>query len=148
VCVNFTVGIAITTPTTGSTGFDFSTASVLADYSFVTEMGAGSLITHCFTGMGPNGAGGNNELGGWYFNGTQITNGVCNGGLVVQQRAAPINEFIGAVDLNQCQAFTTDFEGVYSCMMMNSSMMEQTMRVGVYFTGRSESLDMYRSHHC
>ena len=41
--------------------------------------------------------------------------------------------------LHLCEAsLTAATEGVYSCTMMNSSMMNQTMRVGVYFYGRSE----------
>ncbi|XP_065895470.1 hemicentin-1-like isoform X2 [Dysidea avara] len=126
-------GIAITNFTTGA---DFSTASVLADYSFVTEVGAGNLIAHCVTGMGPTGSNNNNALGGWYFDGTQIPNGACNS-LVVQPRGAPISNSIGVLDLQQCQAFTTDAEGVYSCMITNSLGMMLTMRLGVYFGERT-----------
>ena len=105
-------------------------------------MGAGNLIAHCVTGMGPTGSNNNNALGGWYFDGTQIPNGACNS-LVVQPRGAPISNSIGVLDLQQCQAFTTDAEGVYSCMITNSLGMMLTMRLGVYFGERSESLDMY-----
>jgi len=50
---------------------------------------------------------------------------------------------VGGISLHLCETFTTATEGAYSCIMMNSSMMEQTMRAGVHFSGRSESLDMY-----
>ena len=136
------VGIAITGPTIDG---NFSTAVVLPDYSFVTEVGDGNLIAHCVTGMGPA-SGGNGQLGEWYFDGTRIPNGVCNN-RVVQPRGAPIMDFIGVLHLNQCRAFTTDAEGVYSCMIADSAAVMQTMRLGVYFNGRSESLDMYPIHH-
>ena len=58
-------------------------------------------------------------------------------------RGASGRRYPGVINLYLCGTFTTTEEGVYSCIMMNSSMMEQTMRVGVYFSGRSESLDMY-----
>ena len=89
------------------------------------------------TGLGPSGSDDNNALGGLYFNGSRIPNGVC-GSSVVQPNGAPINDFVGVIDITQCGAFSTTAEGVYTCTMMNSSMMNQSMSFGVYFTGRSE----------
>jgi len=64
-------------------------------------------------------------------------------GPVFETRGANGRRYPGVINLHLCGTFTTTEEGVYSCTMMNSSMMEQTMRVGVYFSGRSESIDMY-----
>ena len=67
---------------------------------------------------------------------------VCNF-FVLEVRGAGGRNYPGVINLYLCDTFTTTEEGVYSCIMINASMMEQTMRVGVYFSGRSESLDMY-----
>ena len=107
-------------------------------------------ILRCATGLGPSGSDSNAVRGGWYFNGVQVfippEGPGCehNGGRVFVLRAAIGSRYPGVINLYLCEIFTTTEEGVYSCIMMNSSMMEQTMRVGVYFSGRSESLDMYR----
>ena len=103
------------------------------------------VILRCATGLGPSGSD-NTVLGGWYFNGAQLS--VPSGSKlcefpVVEVRGAAGGKYPGVINLYLCGTFTTTEEGVYSCIMMNSSMMEQTMRVGVYFSGRSESLDMY-----
>ena len=121
----------------------------LTDYSYVTASDNpndnGVLIARCATGLGPNGTdnGANKVLGGWYFNGNMIPNSgeqaPCSPD-VVQIR--PGARFAGVSNIRQCGAFTTDNEGVYTCIMMNSSMMDQSVRLGVYFAGRSESLDL------
>ena len=98
------------------------------------------LIARCITGLAPPGID-NTVLGGWYFNGTKVPLGYCNSGPVVQAHSAniSIDDFAGIINLHLCEAsLSTATEGVYSCTMMNSSMMNQTMRVGVYFGGRSE----------
>ena len=69
-------------------------------------------------------------------------NAFCEGP-VFEVRGAAGGKYPGVINLYLCGTFTTTEEGVYSCIIMNSSMMNQTMRVGVYFSGRSESLDMY-----
>jgi len=76
-------------------------------------------------------------LGGWYFNGSQLTDQGCTDNPPVI-RMSKSSDVVGAINLYQCKTFTTAAEGIYSCIMMNSSMMEQTMRVGVYFSGRSK----------
>ena len=120
-------------------------SSQITDYSFVTQPFTlnQNAIFRCATGLGPSGAGSSTDLGGWYFNGAQIPVGTNCGGAVFEIRAENERLFPGVINLNLCGPFTTTEEGVYSCVMVNSSMMNQTMRVGVYFSGRSESLDMY-----
>ena len=39
--------------------------------------------------------------------------------------------------------FSTSVEGIYTCVMINSSMMNESISFGVYFSGRSESLNLY-----
>jgi len=68
-------------------------------------------------------------------------------GSVFQVRSANYRNFPGVINLYPCgsvgRPLSPEEEGVYSCMIMNSSMMVQTTRVGLYLSGRSESLDMY-----
>ena len=103
------------------------------------------MILRCATGLGPSGRDSNLVLGGWYFNEAQEHIPVGYGciGPVFEVRSANVRRYPGVINLYLCGTFTTTEEGVYSCIMMNSSMMNQTVRVGVYFSGRSESLDMY-----
>ena len=55
---------------------------------------------------------------------------------------------ITIIPVHQCEEFTTaKEESVYTCVMMNSSVMNDSVRFGVYFIGRSESLDFILSHH-
>ena len=81
-------------------------------------------------------------LGGWYFNSNMITNDVgCSNEIIIQ--SIPGGRVAGVINIHQCITFTTAAEGVYTCTMMNSSMMKQSVRLGIYFSGRSESLDLY-----
>ena len=120
---------------TGSNNFTFG--NHFYDNTTITSASLGS-IARCLTGLGPDGND-NTVLGGWYFKGSFVPNGVC-GGSVIQQYGALITTDVGVVDLFQCQTFSTNAEGVYTCMIKNSSRMEQSMRLGVYFNGRSKSL--------
>ena len=123
----------------------FIASNQITDYSFVTEPFTlnQNTIFHCATGLGPSGTDSSTDLGGWYFNGAQLPVGTNCNGPVFEVHAENERLFPGGLNLLLCRTFTTTEEGVYSCIMMNSSMMNQTMRVGVYFSGRSESLDMY-----
>ena len=100
-------------------------------------------ILRCISGLGPSNDDGNIVLGGWFFNGIHIPVLQNCVGPVFEQRGASRINYPGIINLYLCGTFTTTEEGVYSCIMMNSSMMNQTMRVGVYLSGRSESLDMH-----
>ena len=131
----FTVGVVVTSESV-------TLADVLTDYSHVIA-GDGAFIARCLTGLGPTSTsnGANGLLGGLYFNGTMIPNsgeqGPCSSD-VFQVR--PGGSTAGVTNLNQCGAFSTSVEGIYTCTMMNSSMMDQSVRFGVFFSGRSESL--------
>ena len=126
--------------------FQAATSNQIADYSFITQpftLDPNNVILSCATGLGPSGTESNTDLGGWYFNGARIPVGTNCGGPVFEVRGANGRNYPGVINLYLCGTFNTTQEGVYTCIMMNSSMMNQTMRVGVYFSGRSESLDMY-----
>ena len=134
---------------------DLVSSSQIIDYSPVFQpftLAGDSAFLRCASGLGPPDSHGNYALGGWYFNGEQLFEpsggGSCeqielSGGGIFLVRGAGGRNYPGVINLYLCGTFTTTEEGVYECRMMNSSMMEQTMRVGVYFNGRSESLDMY-----
>ena len=136
--VVITVGVAVTDSTT-------SLAGALTD-SYVIAPDDNVLIARCLTGLGPSGTsnGANGVLGGWYFNGNMIPNSgeqaSCSSDV---NQARPGRFTAGNINIFQCGAFSTNEEGIYTCTMMNSSMMEESVRLGVYFTGRSESLNLY-----
>ena len=129
------VGVAITTNT-------LTLAAALNDYSHINaRSGSGnSQLARCLTGLGPSGNDVNHVLGGWYFNGNVIANrGQCNEIIT----SVPGGVVAGVINIRQCGTFSTAAEGVYTCTMMNSSMMYQSVRLGIYFNDRSESLDLY-----
>ena len=144
--------IAVTGASDVST--DLASGNQITHYSFITQpftRDPFNVLLRCATGLGPSGNDTNAALGGWYFNGTQLfvpTGGSVCEGPVVEVRGANGRRYPGVINLYLCGTFTTTEEGIYSCIMMNSSMMNQTMRVGVYFSGRSKSLDMHPSPHC
>ena len=122
-------------------------ANALTDYSYINARDGdpnGDLIARCLTGLGPTNTsmGANGPLGGLYFNGNMIPNsgeqGPCSSDVIQVRPGANI---AGVTNFHQCEAFSTSVEGIYTCTMMNSSMMDQSVRFGVYFTGRSELLD-------
>ena len=154
--VNLLLGISITT--TGpdlNPGTDVVAKNRLADYSYLTEdrftFDNAGVVLRCASGLG-SGSSSSLTLGGWYFDGNQIaTTTSCSPSSVFDQRAANGRLYPGIINLYPCDTddpLSADEEGVYSCMMMNSSMMVQTTRVGLYLSGRSESVDMYTSPHC
>ena len=151
VCVHI-LGIAITGASDIST--DLASSNQITDYSFVTQpftLDPFNVILRCATGLGPSGSDSNTILGGWYFNGAQLFapsgDTFCEG-IVFEVRGANSRRHPGVINLYLRGTFATTEEGVYSCIMMNSSMMNQTIRVGVYLNGRSKSLDMYPITSC
>ena len=148
---SFTVGVAVTEVIYNTDGTlsseDLISANALTDYSYVNARDDdpyGGRIARCLTGLGPTRTGNqaNGRLGGLYFNGNMIPNsgGSCSTD-VIQVR--PGGAIAGVINMYQCEAFSTSVEGIYTCTMMNSSMMDQSVRFGVYFTGRSELIDLY-----
>ena len=125
---------------------DLRSDNQIDDYSYVIQpfqLDQYNVILRCASGLGPSGSDQSTVLGGWYFNGVQIAVGNNCTGHVFQVRQANGKKYPGVINLYLCGTFTPTEEGVYSCVMMNSSMKNQTMRVGLYLSGRSESLDMY-----
>ena len=153
----FTVGVVVTRNSLTDAD-DF-----LNDYSYIDASDSpgsnGVLLARCATGLGPTGTSNdaNSQLGGWYYiNGNMIPNsGVnqeCgspaanNNPAVSAIQARPGFGTAGVINLRQCDPFSIALEGIYTCTMMNSSLMNQSIRLGVYFSVRSESLDLYIYH--
>ena len=135
----FTVGVAVTRE-------DLTLADALTDYSYVNAgSGSGHFLARCLTGLGPTSSNtnANAALGGLYFNGIMIPNDgespSCGGSSAIQ--AWPGGIAAGVINLRHCGTFTTDYEGVYTCALRNSAMMNESVRFGIYHSGRSESLD-------
>ena len=140
----YQIGVAMTGAFSIST--DLVSNHQITDYSFVTPpftLDSFGVILRCATGLGPSDDGRNTILGGWYFNGVEVPTGHDCGDTVFEVRGANGRLYPGVINLYLCGTFTSTEEGVHSCIMMNSSMIDQTMRVGLYFSGRSESLDTY-----
>ena len=142
----FTVGVAVTRTLQNN---NLIPANALTDYSYINARDGdpdGALVARCVTGLGPDGTsnGANGVLGGLYFNGNMIPNSgeqaICSSD-VIQVR--PGGTLAGVTNIRQCEAFSTSVEGIYTCTMMNSSMVDQSVRFGIYYNGRSESLDLY-----
>ena len=150
----FTVGIAFIGVMYNSDGTMISNAIVSAnaldDYTYInTTDGTISMsrqIARCVTGLGPSNTDDNSAVGGVYFNGNGVTGVSCGDSLspIIRQSAAGLNN-LGVINVVQCmdREFSTSVEGIYTCTMMNSSMMNESIRFGVYFMERSESLDFY-----
>ena len=156
-CV-FTVGVAVTAVMYNPDGTRRSnalkSANALTDYSYINARDSlgdnGAQIARCVTGLGPNGTGNraNDILGGLYFNGYKIpalspSSSCSDNSEVIQARLG--GSLAGIFNFQQCRSLTTAAEGVYTCTMMNSAMMNESVRFGIYLNGRSESLDVYIS---
>ena len=146
----FTVGVAVTSSLQNS---NLISANVLTDYSYINARSGdpnGDQIARCVTGLGPTGTGidANDILGGLYFNGNKIPAlappALCSDNSeVIQARLG--SSLAGVFNFHQCGLLTTAAEGVYTCTLMNSSMINESVRFGIYLNGRSESLDLYIS---
>ena len=143
----FTVGIALIGVTDNN---DIVSANALTDYSYVNardSVTSGTQIARCVTGLGPSAPDDNSVVGGVYFNGNRITNVACSDSsspIIREQPSGNLDNNLGVINIVQCTTLTTAVEGIYTCIMMNSSMMNESIRFGVYFTARCESL--YISH--
>lgn len=116
-------------------------SQLFADYSYINarDVDGSIILAHCVTGLGPHNFDDNNALGAFYFNGNRIPNGEC-GNVIIQPNGAAIENYVGVISLFQCGFFSTTGEGVYTCVILNSSMINQSLRLGIYFPGRSKSI--------
>ena len=143
----FIVGVALIGVMSGGSNAIVS-ANAIDNYSYVNARDSGVpqgvQIARCVTGLGPGASEDNSALGGVYFNGSRLAFESCGGSSrLVHPRAAGLGN-LGVINIMQCNtSFTTTLEGIYTCTMINSSMMEQSIKFGVYFNVRSESLDLY-----
>ena len=114
--------------------------NVLDDYSVIYLNGSeqNDILFRCVTGLGPSDSNNNDVIGNLYFNNTLLPDGTCNG-FVMAKGANNLDRYPGVYNARLCGNITTSTEGVYTCRLINSSMMYQNMSVGVYFSGRSKS---------
>ena len=153
----FTVGVAVTEVKYNADGTISSNAltayNALTNYSYINARDnpgdSGAQLARCVTGLGPTGTGSNANdiLGGLYFNGNKIPAltppaSCSDNSEMIQARLG--GSLAGVFNFHQCEPFTTDNEGVYTCALMNSAMINdhESVRFGIYFNGRSESLDL------
>ena len=130
------LGVALTGGRETTGRIDITLNNRINDYSPVSPTKNG-LLFRCITGLGPGGNT-NDELGGLYFKGRQIPNEQCEGP-GIKPIGATIFNFVGAINTLLCTAdFNINLEGVYTCMMRNSSLLYENIRIGVYFTTRSK----------
>ena len=134
VIVVFTVGVALIR------GNNFDLGNSLTDYSHVyasNRTGHSGIMVRCMTGLGPT-DNYNGVLGGFYFNGNRMAH---------WERCADSQDIIlsepgtrkaGVINTHQCRQFATAVEGVYRCKMLNSAMLNESIRFGIYFSGRSK----------
>ena len=146
---NLLLGVALTGGTEGiiamgqGDGTDIVQASnVLDDYTYILLDGSerdDSILFRCSTGLGPGGNDTNDVIGDLYYNNMPLPDGVCNG--FIQAEGANVARFPGVYHARVCNngILTTSTEGVYTCSLTNSSMMNQSVSIGLYLSGRSES---------
>ena len=118
-----------------------SASNVLDNYTYILVDGSESdnaIIFRCVTGLGPS-FDSNDVIGDIYYNNMLLTDRVCNG-FVITQGAINTFRFPGVYEARVCGTLTTGTEGVYTCTLTNSSMMDQSVSIGLYFSGRSELL--------
>ena len=115
-------------------------SNVLDDYTYIlfddTTRTSG-VTFRCSTGLGPTGNVTNSDLGDIYFNNMALSDGVCNGFI---QPGGAGSGAPGIYNVLVCGTITISSEGIYTCTLRNSSMMDQSVRIGLYFSVRSESL--------
>ena len=117
-------------------------SNVLDDYTYILLDGSeqnNQILLRCSTGLGPAGSDTNDVIGNLYYNNMLLPDGVCNG-FIQADGATDIARFPGTYNARVCGLLTTSTEGVYTCTLTNSSMMDQSVRIGLYLSGRSESL--------
>ena len=119
-------------------------SNVLDDYTYIFLNGSeqdNHILFRCSTGLGPAGGNNNSVIGKLYYNNTPLPHGVCNG-FIEAEGTLNVRRYPGTYQACVCDngRLTTSTEGVYTCTLTNSSMMDQSVRIGLYLSGRSESL--------
>ena len=119
-------------------------SNVLDDYTYILLNGIerdNHILFRCSTGLGPTGNNTNDVIGNLYYNNMLLPDGVCNG-FIQAEGVINVARFPGTYTARVCDngVLTTSTEGVYTCTLTNSSMMDQSVRIGLYLSGRSESL--------
>ena len=115
-------------------------SNVLDDYSYILLDGTeqiNNILFRCSTGLGPSGSDTNDVIGDIYYNNMPLPDGVCSG-VIQAEGTANVARFPGTYSARICGVLNTSTEGVYTCTLTNSSMMDQSVSIGVYLSGRSE----------
>ena len=121
-----------------------SPANVLDNYTYILIDGSeanNAILFRCATGLGPSGDDSNDVyvIGDMYHNNVLLTDQVCNG-FVIAQGVGNTFRFPGVYQARVCGTLNTSTEGVYTCTFTNSSMIDQSVSIGIYLSGRSELL--------
>ena len=114
-------------------------SNVLDDYTYILfddTTRTNGMIFRCCTGLGPTGSMTNSDLGDIYFNNMALSDGVCNNGFI-QPGGAGLG-IPGIYNVFVCGMITISSEGIYTCTLRNSSMMDQSVSIGLYFSVRSK----------
>ena len=143
----FTVGVAFIGVRYNHDNNTIISTNALSNYSYINasdDITSGIQIARCVTGLGPNDTQDNSALGGLHFHDSTLPIVQCDDSSspIVRQQPAGLNT-LGVISMFQCRDISTAYEGIYTCVMMNSSMMNESISFGVYFTERSESVDLY-----
>ena len=120
-------------------------SNVLDDYTYILLDGSeqdNHILFRCSTGLGPAGSNTNDVIGDLYYNNMPLPDGVCGNGFIQAEGAVNVARSPGTYNARLCDdgKLTTSTEGVYTCTLTNSSIMDQSVRIGLYLSGRSESL--------
>jgi len=134
------LGISVTTTGPDLTPeTDLVGGNQLDDYSYIIDyfftLDKLGVLLRCTSGLGHQS---NTSLGRWYFNGIEVETGdVCDS---VSQMSSAYSDTVNhsVINLYPCGLLSPNKEGVYTCVMKNSSMKVQSTRVGLYLYGRSE----------
>ena len=115
--------------------------NVLDNYTYILVNGSeanNAILFRCATGLGPSGLDSNDVIGDMYHNNILLTDGMCNG-FIIPQGTGNVVRFPGLYQARVCGNLTTSTEGIYTCLLTNSSMMNQSVSIGIYLSGRSKS---------
>ena len=143
----FLLGITLTGGTEGDIAMgmgDGSTSvqasNALNDYSYILINGINQdfgLLFHCTTGLGPSSPATNDDIGDIYYNDIPLPEGTCNG-FIYPLGVLDVARSPGVYQARVCGMLSTSTEGVYTCTLTNSSMMNQSVSIGIYLGGRSK----------